>query len=87
MTVIFRRAVGVLLLAITGVAFAHHNGNLYFDGEITVEPKNATVVSLVMVNPLSALTPGIFRSIFQTESSVEQVEAEMPEVTNTAEQP
>jgi len=50
------RAAFVLLLsciATTGVA--HHNGNLYFDGEITVEMKNATVVSLVLVNPHSRL--------------------------------
>jgi hypothetical protein len=37
------------------VAIAHHNGNLYFDGEKTVEFENATVISMVMVNPHSRL--------------------------------
>lgn len=37
------------------VAIAHHNGNLYFDGEKTIKFENATVVSMVMVNPHSRL--------------------------------
>ena len=44
----------VLCCAAT-VAIAHHNGNLYFDGEKTIEFENATVVSMVMVNPHSRL--------------------------------
>ena len=50
------RAAFVLLTScVATVGFAHHNGNLYFDSEITVEMKNATVVSLVLINPHSRL--------------------------------
>lgn len=36
-------------------AFAHHNGTLYFDGSKTLRIENATVVSLVIINPHSRL--------------------------------
>lgn len=50
-----RTALILLLSGSATVALAHHNGNLYFDGEKTVEFENATVVSMVMVNPHSRL--------------------------------
>ena len=50
-----RAALVLLSSCVATAAFAHHNGNLYFDGEITVEMKNATVVSLVLINPHSRL--------------------------------
>ena len=50
-----RTACILVLSCAATVAIAHHNGNLYFDGEITVEFENATVVSMVMVNPHSRL--------------------------------
>ena len=56
MTATIARAAGVLILSCAAtVAIAHHNGNLYFDGEQTVEFKDATVISMVMVNPHSRL--------------------------------
>ncbi len=50
-----RTACVLLLSGMATVAVAHHNGNLYFDSEQTLELKNATVVSLVLVNPHSRL--------------------------------
>ena len=56
MTRKFTRAAFILLLSgLATVALAHHNGNLYFDGEKTIEFENATVVSMVMVNPHARL--------------------------------
>lgn len=56
MTGNFARTAFILLLSgVATVALGHHNGNLYFDGEKTVEFENATVVSMVMVNPHSRL--------------------------------
>jgi hypothetical protein len=52
---IVRTACILVLSGAATVAIAHHNGNLYFDGEITVEMNNATVVSLVLINPHSRL--------------------------------
>ena len=50
------RTVCILLLSCAAtVAIAHHNANLYFDSEITLELKNATVVSWVLVNPHTRL--------------------------------
>jgi hypothetical protein len=44
-----------LSCALVPGAFAHHNGNLYFDGAKTLRLENATVVSLVLINPHSRL--------------------------------
>ena len=56
MTRMLVRTTCILILSCAAtVAIAHHNGNLYFDGEITVEFENATVVSMVMVNPHARL--------------------------------
>lgn len=56
MTWTFSRMACVLLLSgAASVAVAHHSANLYFDGDKTVELRNATVVSLVLVNPHSRL--------------------------------
>lgn len=50
------RTVCILLLSCAAtVAVAHHNANLYFDSAITLELKNATVVSWVLVNPHTRL--------------------------------
>ena len=45
----------LLFSSIATVGFAHHNANLYFDSEKTLELKDATVVSLVLVNPHTRL--------------------------------
>jgi hypothetical protein len=50
-----RAAICLSLCCLATAALAHHNGNLYFDGEKTVEFKNATVVSMVMINPHARL--------------------------------
>jgi hypothetical protein len=50
-----RTACILVLSCAATVAIAHHNGNLYFDGEKTIEFENATVVSMVMVNPHARL--------------------------------
>jgi hypothetical protein len=50
-----RAAILLSLFCLATTALAHHNGNLYFDGEKTVEFKNATVVSMVMINPHARL--------------------------------
>ena len=50
-----RAAILLSLFCLATAALAHHNGNLYFDGEKTVEFKNATVVSMVMINPHARL--------------------------------
>lgn len=52
---IIRTACVLLLSCAATVGFAHHNANLYFDNEKTLELRNATVVSLVLVNPHSRL--------------------------------
>lgn len=53
----FGRPGFLLLLSciVTTTVFAHHSANLYFDGSTTLELKDSTVVSLVLVNPHSRL--------------------------------
>lgn len=48
------RAMALCCVLVSG-AFAHHNGTLYFDGSKTLRIENATVVSLVIINPHSRL--------------------------------